>query len=138
MPQQIDSHHGQCVHTAFQHVVGIVVLNTEILAEAQRFRLKPGLLQFYQDEVFRAVGLPDTGSEVDAENRHRVAFVVDILMGAHLHLYNVLFQQGRQDGAGDTLVLHQILEHNVIDWIGYGNHKLLSVLIAAKIHIISQ
>ena len=70
VPQQIDSHHGQGMLAASQHVVWIVILHAQILAETQRLCLKPCLLQFYQDKLFRAIRPTYTRTEIDAQHRH--------------------------------------------------------------------
>ena len=69
--QQIDGHHGQCVLVGAlsNDVARVLVLHTQILAEAQRLRGQPRLLQLYEDEVLAAVGLANGGSEVDAVDR---------------------------------------------------------------------
>ena len=122
--QQIDGHHGQGMLATLQHVVGIVVLYTKILAETQRLSLKPCLLQLNQNELLRPVVESYAGTEVYAQHRNGVALVVNILMGTYLHLYGVFFQQCRQDGTRNALILHQVLEHHVVDRVGNSYHKL--------------
>ena len=68
MPQQIDGHHGQGTFATFGHIVRIVILNAKILAETQRFRLKPCLLKFNQYQVNGTVRTPHTSTEVDTKN----------------------------------------------------------------------
>ena len=72
-----------------------------------------------EDELGAAIIVTNRRSEVDAEHRQRVALLVAVLMGAHLDCHNVLLQQSRQDGAGNSLVLHQILKDNVVYWVSY-------------------
>ena len=117
MSQQIDGNGGQRI-VAF-HVLRVRVVHAEILAEAQRLGLKPRLLQLYENQMLRAVVLADGGSEVDTIDRKRVALVVGIFMWAHFHLYHILLQQRRENGAGNALVFHQILEDDVVNRIGY-------------------
>ena len=46
-------------------------------------------------------------------------------MGAHLNTHNVFLQKGRENGAGDALVLHQVLEHYVVNRIGYLHNNIV-------------
>ena len=127
VPQQIDGHHGQRTLATVNHIVRTVILNAKILAEAQRLRLKPSLLKFNKYQVNGTVRTPHTGTEVDSQDGNRVALVVHMLLGTHVHLQDVLFQQGGQDGARNALVLHKILEHHVIDRVCNGHHKPLII-----------
>ena len=117
MTKQIDGHHRKRIVAG--HILRIAVLHPQILAEAQRLRLYPRLLQLHKDKTLRAVGLTDGGSEVYAEHRQVLALVVAILMRTYLHARHVLFQKCRQDGSGYTLVFHQIFEHHVVYRIRY-------------------
>jgi hypothetical protein len=40
-------------------------------------------------------------------------------MRTHLNPHNILFQQGRKDGSCYAFVLHEVLEHDVVDGICY-------------------
>ena len=40
-------------------------------------------------------------------------------MRTHLNPHNILFQQGRKDGSCYAFVLHEVLEHDVVDGISY-------------------
>ena len=124
--QQVDGHHGHGMPAVLCHVTRILVLKAQILAETQCLGLHPCLLQLYQHQMLAAVGLAHRGAEVYAEHRQTRALVVDELVGAHLHMHDVLLQQGREDGAGDTVVLHQVFEHHVVDWVCYAYHVALS------------
>ena len=93
MAEQIDSHHWQCMLAAGHHVVRIVILDTKILAEAQRLSLKPRLLKLNQYQLLGAVAMPYTRPEINAQDRHGVPFVVHILLWTHLYLQNVFFQK---------------------------------------------
>ena len=53
-------------------------------------------------------------------------------MGAHLHLNDVLLQQGRQYGTRYTLILHEVFKHRVVDWIGNGNHSFTLIYARCK------
>ena len=128
VPQQIHSHHWQGVLATSKHVVGVVVLHAEVLAEAQCLRLEPCLLQLYEDEMLRAVVAADARAEVYAQHRHPIALVVDILVWAHLHLYDVLFEQCREYGASYALVLHEVLKHHVVDRVCNCYHSLVVVI----------
>ena len=117
MPQQIDGHHGHGEVAA--HVLRAAVLHAEILAEAQGLRLHPSLLQLNKGDAFAALCVAYGGGEVKAEHRQLVALVITVFMGTHIDLYHVFLQKGREDGAGDALVLHHVLEHYVINGVGY-------------------
>ena len=80
-------------------------------------------MQFYQDELLVAVLLAHGGTEVDAEDAEHLFLTVTILVRTHLDLHNILFQQCRQDGAGYTLVFHQVFENGVVDGVGNVHHK---------------
>ena len=130
VPKEIDSHHRQGIGTV--HVLRVGVVHAQILSEAQCLGLQPCLLQFNEYQSFRAVLLTDSSSEVDAEYRERIALAVGVLMWPHLHLDDVLSEQCRQDGAGDALVLHQVLEHDVVNRVCY-NHIACCLFSLAKI-----
>ena len=118
VPQQIDGHHWQCM-TGILHVLGVGIVHAQILAEAQCLRFQPGLLQFYQYQFLMAVLVAHRCAKVDTEHGQRFTVVVAVLMRPHLHCHHVNLQQGRQDGAGDALVLHQILEYDVVNRVCY-------------------
>ena len=69
MSQKINRHHGQGMTvTAFaNHILGILILNTQILTEAERFCRQPRFLQFNQYELFRTVGTANCCTEVNTE-----------------------------------------------------------------------
>ena len=71
-------------------------------------------------------------TKVYAKHGHRVALVTDILMGTHLHLHNIHFQQGRQNGAGNALVLHQVFEHHIIDRVCNCYHRTFRIMFRCK------
>ena len=64
--KQIDGHHGNGIVAA--HVLGTAVLDAKVLAEAQRLRLHPCLLQFYENQALNAMFIPDGGTKVNAEH----------------------------------------------------------------------
>ena len=122
MSEDIDGHHRNAVgraHLLVHHVLRVGILGTEILPEAQGLRLQPCLLQFNEDQAQRAVGLADACPEVDAKHGDVVTIAIGVLVAAYLHLHHLFLEQGRKNGAGDALVLHQILEDGVIDRICY-------------------
>ena len=84
MAQQIDRHHRQGP-AGIQHILGVGIVYTQILAKAQGLGVEPGLLQLYQDELFLAVAIAHRRAEVNAKHRKAVAGFITILMGAHLH-----------------------------------------------------
>ena len=119
--EQIDGHHreGMLVSALLHDVLLPRILGTQILAEAQGLRLQPGLLQFDEHHMLPAVLFADGGTEVYAKQRDVVTRDIGILVWPLHHLHHPLLQQGRQDGAGNALVLHQVLEHRVIDRVRY-------------------
>ena len=122
MAKQIDGDHRHGVLAVIGHVTRVLILQSEILAEAQRLCLHPRLLQLNEHQVLTAVGLAHRGAEVNAQHGQARALVVDKLMGAHLDVHDVLLEQGREDRPGDALVLHQVFEHHVIDRVGNAYH----------------
>ena len=121
MPQQINGHHRQrmLVLAVLHDVLLARILGAKILAEPQSLSFQPCLLQFYQHHMFMPVLLTNGRTEINAEHRYVVSRHVHILMGALLHLHHLLLQQGRQQGAGDTLVFHQVFEHRIINRVGH-------------------
>ena len=55
-------------------------VGAEVLAEAERLRLEPSLLELYKDELQAAVVLAYLRPEVDAEHGYLVARAVGILV----------------------------------------------------------
>ena len=90
--KQIDGYRRQCVAVTC-NILGIGVVNTQILAETQRLRRQPSLLQLNEYQPLRTVIITDGSTEVNAKHRQGVALRVDILMRPHLDLHNVLLQQ---------------------------------------------
>ena len=72
-----------------------------------------------------AVRLTYGRPEVDAEHRQRVAIIVTILVWTNLHCHHVLLQQSREDGTRYPLILHQVLEDNVIYRVCYYHESLI-------------
>ena len=124
--QQIYGYHGNgvLVGTVADNIVGVLIVHAQILAEAECLCRQPRLLKLYQNQVLTAVSFAYSGTEVDAEYGQRVALIVAILMGAHLHLDDVHLQECRKDGTRYSLVLHQIFEYDVVNWIGNSYHTL--------------
>ena len=125
MAKQIDGNHGKGmpVGAVADHVLRILVVNAKILAETKQLRGQPRLLQLYQYELLLTVGLKHRGAEVDAENGEYLFLPVGVLVRAHLHFHDVLLQQSREYRAGYALVLHEVLEHGVVDGVGYRYHN---------------
>ena len=46
-------------------------------------------------------------------------------MWSDFHLDNILLKEGRKDNASDTLILHKILEHYVINGISYYHRAII-------------
>ncbi len=127
VPQEIDTYHGDA-HAALvslpNDVVGVGILRAQVLAETQCLRLEPGLLQFYEHKLQAAVILAHLRSEVYAEHGYLVAAAIRVLVLAHLHLDDLALEQGRQYCLGHALVLHQVLEHRIINRVGHtDNHN---------------
>ena len=138
MSQQVNGHHGNGISPLVlrQHVFNVSILCTEVLTETQRLRFQPGLLQLNQYQVFRSVFLLYGCPEVYAEYRQPVAGDVGIFVAARLHFHHVLLQQSGQDGFCYAFVLHEVLEHDVVDGV-CNNHTLrfsfLLLNVAAKV-----
>ena len=132
--QQVNGYHGQCVYvTAIARHVGIVgILKTKILAETQHLCLHPRLLHLYEDGLTLSLAVDDGGTEVDAVDGEVVGEWVVVLVVTHVHLHHLLLQQGRKYGAGNALVFHEILEHNVVNRIGYYHGYYALLQFAAK------
>ena len=134
MAKQVDGHHwqGMLISVIAHHVLRVLVLYTQILAEPERLSLQPSLLQFNEYEVFMAVILQDSSAEVYTEHRQRVALVVCVLMRPDRHLDDVLLQQGRQNGTGNALIVHQVFEYNVVNRVCncYHNWRIFTFLFA--------
>ena len=130
MAKQIDGHHRQGM-VGVMHVLRVGVVHTQILAEAKGLRLKPCLLQLYQDKLLFAIFITDSGTKVYTEYGKRVAVLVAVLMGTDFHRHHIHLQQGRKDGPGYAFILHQVLEHYIIYRIGYYHRS--SFFLAAKL-----
>ena len=132
VPQQVDGHHGQGVNapTATCHVAGVGILETQILAEPQHFCFHPRLLHLNQDGLPISLAINDGGTKVYAVDGEIVGEFVVVLVVAHVYLYHLLFQKGRENGAGYTLVFHEVLEYDIINWVGYyhGLYNLIAKL----------
>ena len=127
--QKVDGNHGQRMHAApaARHVAFMAVLEAQVLAEAQHLRLHPCLLHLYEDGLPLSLLVYHGSPEVDAVDREVVGEFVVVLVVAHVHLHHLLLQQGREDGTGYALVLHEVLEHNVVNRICYfHNYMVLS------------
>ena len=102
------------VFAVFQNVFWIGILCTEVLAEAQSFRLQPCLLQLYKHKFCRAVVLLNPCSEVYAEHGNLVPVSVSIFVTAHIYFNHFLFQESRNQRFRYAFVLHEIFEHGVV------------------------
>ena len=130
VPQQVDGHHGQgmAVGAVGHYVLWVLVVYAQVLSETQRLCWQPRLLQLYQYELLLAVGAFYGGTEVDAEDGERLFLSVGVLVGAHLYPKDFFLQQCREDCAGNALVLHEVLEHCVIDGVGNCYHNTSKAL----------
>ena len=68
------------------------------------------------------------GGKVYAKHRERVALTVGVLVWTHFYVGDVHSEQSRQDGAGYALVVHQVLEHHVVNRVGNVYHTLVPFL----------
>ena len=115
--EQIHGNHRYTVTVVlavFQNVFRIGILCTEVLAEAQSFRLQPCLLQLYKHKFCRAVVLLNPCSEVYAEHGNFVPVSVSIFVTAHIYFNHFLFQESRNQRFRYAFVLHEIFEHGVV------------------------
>ena len=98
MTEQIDGYHGDAVADtpviAAEHVLWVGIVRAEVLAEAQCLGLKPCLLQLYEYQFIAAVVLADASGEVYAEHGYLVTGAVGVLVTLHLHMEDLLLQQG--------------------------------------------
>ena len=134
MAKQIDSHHriGISFFVSLAYIVLVVVLCAKILAESQRLGVEPSLLQLNQhDAVFNLIAflLAHGSREVNTEHRQRVACSVAIFMWPHSDMNHFFLQQCRQNGFGNTLVLHDIFEYGVVNRIGYMYYHIRTCLL---------
>ena len=74
-------------------VLGILVVNAQILTEAKGLRRQPRLLQLYQYQMLFTVVLSHCGAEVDAEDGKALLLPVGVFMRAYLHLHYIFLQQ---------------------------------------------
>ena len=126
MPQQVDGHHRQCVTvgTVGNDVAGVLVVYAQVLSEAEGLRGEPCLLEFHQYELFLTVALADGGPEIDAEDGEHLLLAVGVLMGPDFNFHYILLQQCRENGTGYAFVLHEVLEHGVVNRVGNRHHNL--------------
>ena len=129
VPEEIHGNGRKCVFPVgvLAHVLLVVVLQGEILPEAQCLRLQPCLLQFDKDEVFLAVVFPYGGGKVHAEHGYPLTHNVGIFMAAHLHVHHLFLQEGGNHRPCDAFVFHKILEYSIIKRICYIYHHKSSV-----------
>ena len=109
-------------------------MHSQILAETQRLGLEPSLLHLNQNKALFAVDITNGGSKVDAKHRQRVALNVAVLVRTHLNGHDILLKQRRQDGASNAVILHQVLEHHIIQWIGY-RHNAQILMFSVQIYV---
>ncbi len=124
MSKQVYGHHGNGVSLFFAFVADVflvVVLCAKILSEPQGLGFEPCLLQFDQHEVSAPVGLPHGSAKVNAEHGDLVACAVWIFVAAHIHGHHILLQQCGNQDACHALVLHEELEHGVVNRVGNGD-----------------
>ena len=115
--QQVDGHHRQGV-AILLHILGVRVVYAQVLTESECLRFEPCLLQLNQDQFLLSTIVEYRGTKVDTEYRQCIAIVVAILVWPYLHLHYLHLQQGRENGAGNTLILHQVLEHDIVNRVG--------------------
>ena len=126
MPQDIDGDDGQTVTARVLirgHILLIQVLNAQVLPETERFRSEPCLLQLDQHQLFLARRVVDTGGKIKAEQGNTCLLDVRVLVVTHFQVTHLLFQQGGKEHLGGTLVLHEELEHGVVNRIRDNYHS---------------
>ena len=133
MPKKIDCYHRERM-AGITHVLRIGIVYTQILTETQSLGLQPRLLKFNQNELFLSVSITHRCPEINTEHRQRITVVITVLMGANLYGHHIHFQKGRQNGTCYALILHQVLEHNIVYRIGY-LHKIIILISNAKVRI---
>ena len=136
MPEQVYGYHRDAVAVGIgvlQDVVGVGVLRAEVLAEAERLRLEPCLLELYKDELQAAVVLAYLRPEVDAEHGYLIARAVGILVLAHLYLRHLSLQQGGEKRLGYAVVLHEVLEDRIVNRVCYAYYHGCFLLLVAKV-----
>ena len=120
--KQIHGHHGHGVASLLfflQHVFLGIVLGCQVTTEAQGFGVEPSLLQLYQYQALRAVALAHLCGEIYSEHRQIVTCDIGVLMAPHLNSKYLLFEQGREYGAGYAFIFHHEFEHRIVYGVGY-------------------
>ena len=120
MAEQINGYHRYAIAIGIrilQDIVRIGILRTKVLAETKSLRLKPRLLKFYQHKLQASIILTDLRTEVNAEHGNLVTRTVGIFVLTHLHLSHLPLQKSRKHCLGHAVVLHEVLEHRVINWV---------------------
>ena len=104
------------------------VLTAEIAPETDDVVGELGLL--YLDDHLRnaAVGVPHRGAVIHAIDREPAVVMVDfnrrLLRGRH-QLQYLAVDGFTDDIPSDTVVVHEVLENDIVDGIGYGGHGML-------------
>ena len=126
MAQQIYRHHRNGISPVplFLHVVRIGILSTQILSEAQGLRGQPGLLEFNEHQVQRAILFTHLSTKVNTKHRESVTRNVGIFVASLLYLHDLFLQEGRKYGLRDAFVFKQILENDVVDGISNCSHHI--------------
>ena len=126
MAQQVNGYHrnGIALFALRQDVLRVGVVHAQILAETERLGLEPCLLQLDEYQMLASVRLTNGGPEIYSEYGQAFAGGVCIFVATHFHIDDLLFQQCRQQCLCNALVLHEVLEHDVVYGICY-NHSSL-------------
>ena len=77
---------------ATPHVVGILILNGQVAAEALCLRVEPRLLDLDMHQLLLAVVSEHRGGKVDTQDGYVGPLVVDILVGTHLYTGDIPLQ----------------------------------------------
>ena len=131
MPQQIHRHGRQGILALglLAHILLVVILHSQVLAEAQGFRLQPCFLQFYQNQILTAVIFQYGCIKVNTKHRDGITGNIGILMTTHFYSNHRFLQECRKQSLGYSLIFHHILEDGIVKWVGYVYHHILSSMI---------
>ena len=128
MPQQINSHsrQGKLTLGFLAHILLVVILHSQILAEAQGLRLQPCFLQFYQNKLLAAIVFQYGCRKINTKHGYGITGNVRILVTSHFYSNHRFLQECRKQCLGYSLVFHHILEDGIIKWVGYVYQHIFS------------
>ena len=91
------------------------------------------LLQLDEHVLLMPVLVYSHRTVVEAEHRHGVALHVDELVAPRLNMHHLLAQQGGEQDFHHALVLHEVLERQVVDGVGNSRSHNDSGFFVAKV-----